>query len=525
MIAVILHGDGLGRRLGWGGEFVLRCNDNQAARILMFSFVKRVVVLAMLSFLAWPIIFNVEIIEAAEPGLPTANIHGKALDEISGMTHAESVGQYWGLSDSGFAPNIHRFNDRGEVLQAVALEGATNRDFEAMTRDTHGHMYISDTGDNGLTRGHYQIYQISADLPAGASSAKTVRIDFKYEDGQSRNCEAIFALDRKLILLTKQETYDRQPEVFVLDIPADGGHAVAKFIGHVDLQGRVTDVAYSPPRKLLAVLTYHGIAFFDFSAPKDLLTKPKHYVYGSFAKCESICFDGDSIVLTNENDELWKRPVEEYLGMRWVGATRPKQKLAKLISSIRLDGHTDDWPAGVTTFDLKPERSGVTFHAKMMASQQGWHVAITIPYTSGGGGSRPIGDTLFVMVSPEIDSAFPAADTSVYALTVIDKKKKAKVFRVKQPLPWDGRGDWKTQSSPAGSAAIHIADGKLTIEATIGQAYLHRLVSRGNRDIRFNMSLLSWQGKKPSFWSWAGPLRGHGDEKLQSWGTVSVAGG
>ncbi len=488
----------------------------------MNNYAKRIVVNAMIILTASNVIFTTEFIEAAEPGLPTAYIHGKSLDEISGMTNANSTGQYWGLSDSGFAPKIHRFNDRGEVLQAVTLDGASNRDFEAMTRDANGYMYISDTGDNGLAQGSYQIYQISADIPDGVSATKAVQIDFTYEDNKPRNCEAIFSFEGKLVLITKQENYGVAPEVFTMDIPDGGGSSRAKLVGRMKMSGSVTDVAYSQQRKLVAVLTYHGVAFYNFVTPQDLLTKPKHYAYGSFAKCEAICFDNEAVVLTNENQAIWKRPIEEYLGTAWVGVTRPAQKLANLNASIRLDGRTDDWPANVNVFLLKPERAGAALNAKMFGSPQGWHVAITMPYHQGGSGSKPIGDTLFVMASPELNSAFPTADTAVYALTVIEKKQKAKVFRVQQPLPWEGRGDWKSQSSPAGSAAMYIADGKLTIEATIGQAFLPPQISVGIRDIRFNISLLSWQGRKPSFWSWAGPLRGHGDEKLQSWGTVTL---
>ncbi len=482
------------------------------------------VVIAKVFMVVTAVMLIARIAVANEPGLPTANIHGKSLDEISGMTNAHIAGQYWGHSDSGFAPAIHRFNSRGEVLQSVALDGANNRDFEAMTQDASGHIYIADTGDNGLSQGTYQIYQLPASIPDGVSSAQATRIDFKYEDHKPRNCEAMFAHSGKLYLITKQELYDRKAEFFELPIPRNGGTSQAKRLGRMDLPGRVTDVAYSPQQKLVAVLTYHGVAFYDFASPQDLLTKPKHYTYGSFGKCEAICFDGDSLVITNENQELWKRPVEEFLGTTWIGMARPQQKLANLTATITLDGRTDDWPADATAFSLKPERSGVSLHAKMFASPQGWHVAVTIPYRQGKKSSRPIGDTLFVTVSPDLDSAFPTVGTSVYAITVIDKKQKAKVFRMQQPLPWDGGGDWKSQSSPAGSAAVRMENGKLTIEATIGQAYLHPLIRQSNYDVRFNMSLLGWKGKKVNFWSWAGPLRGHGDEKLQSWGTISLAG-
>ncbi len=95
----------------------------------------------------------------------------------------------------------------------------------------------------------------------------------------------MFAFEGKLYLLTKEETYESQPEIFVLEIPEGGGGSRAKFLGRMKIKGRVTDVAYSSERKMLAVLTYHGVALFDFESPQDLLAEPKHYAFGSFGKC------------------------------------------------------------------------------------------------------------------------------------------------------------------------------------------------------------------------------------------------
>ncbi len=153
----------------------------------MHTYGKRLEVIIVFCLTALSIIFTAELTHAGEPSLPTATIHGSALDEMSGMTNASGAGQYWGHSDSGYAAQIHRFNDLGVVLQSVQLDGATNRDFEAITRDARGRMYMADIGDNGRTREGYQIYQFSADIPAGASAVTTVRIDFRYEDNRPRN--------------------------------------------------------------------------------------------------------------------------------------------------------------------------------------------------------------------------------------------------------------------------------------------------------------------------------------------------
>jgi len=410
------------------------------------------------------------------------------------------------------------------VLQSVQLNGATNHDFEAITRDARGRLYLADTGDNGRTREAYQIYQFSADIPTGASAVTTVRFNFRYEDNRPRDCEAMIAFEGKLYLLTKQETYESYSEVFVLDISEGGGGSRAKFLGRMKIKGRVTDAAYSSARKMLAVLTYHGVALYDFVSLQDLFAEPKHYAFGSFGKCESVCFDHDYLVVTNEEAQMWKQPIDDFLAKTWMGAARPKQKLAYSSATIRLDGRTDDWPAESTEFALTPEREGVTHVTKIVASPLGWHVAISMPYRQRSHHSKPIGDTLFVMVSPDVDRAFPAASTSIFAITLLEGCQKAKVFRMRQPLPWEGRGNWKSQSSPAGLAAIQVADGKLTIEALIDNDNLRQLAGAGDREIRCNVALLSWQGRKPHFWSWAGPLRGRGDEKLQSWGIVSVSG-
>lgn len=244
---------------------------------------------------------------------PLAKIKGKDIKELSGVTAASGGNALWGHTDNGNEAELYRFDFNGKILQKVFLGGVENNDWESMTRAANGNLLIGGFGDNDEKKTEYKIFECAEPLPGVVSVSKIKTYSFVYSDGKSHNCEAFFPLNQKIYLLTKRNDKDDPALLFCLDRLGEKGMNSARKIGKFNLEGRITDAAYSPERQILAVLTYEGIVFYSVKSEADLLSSPVLFVKVDFDQCEGICFMDGDLVIANESGELWKYPVDFFL--------------------------------------------------------------------------------------------------------------------------------------------------------------------------------------------------------------------
>ena len=273
-------------------------------------------------------------------GSATGKIKSKKLNELSGIVksrplrgasppfaspHTQVWGyrsepakrkeEYWGHNDRGDDAEIFRFNSEGKILQKVKLKGVKNVDWEGMTVDSKGNFYIADIGDNKLRRKSYRVYQFTEPKTSAKKIKKINVYKFQYADGEPHNCEAIFAMNDKLYIITKEQTVKQK--IFCIDKLEESRTISAREVGKLDIFGRVTDAAYSPERKQLAVLTDKEIAFYHVAEESDLLKPPVQSTHVRFGQCEALCYDENYLVVTNEQGSIWRYTLEVFLKNEW----------------------------------------------------------------------------------------------------------------------------------------------------------------------------------------------------------------
>ena len=240
---------------------------------------------------------------------PHGTIHDDDLEELSGMIVTSQTGEFWGHNDQGNKSKLFRLNRQGKILQKITLTGIQNDDWEAITRDQKGNLYIGGFGDNEEKRTEYHIYQCPEPNRNVKKWDRAKSYPFRYADGKSHNCEAFFYLDGKLVLITKEKNAKENPTLFCIDTLEGDLPITARELGALDIRGVVTDAAISNDMNLLAVLTNSGLAFYRVSSMEDLLSKPIQTVRLDFDQCEGLCFDGKSLVISNESGDMWIYPV------------------------------------------------------------------------------------------------------------------------------------------------------------------------------------------------------------------------
>lgn len=173
-------------------------------------------------------------------------------------------------NDGGNKSELFVLDTLGDLVKRIKLIDTKNKDWEDLTQDDKGNLYIGDFGNNYNTRKKAQIYIVKNNF-IYKTEVKTEKITFWYEDQEkfppknknlNFDCEAFFYKDGFLYVLTKCRSKPFTGISKVYRIPAKKGKHKAKLIGqfqfcHTAWQFcSVTAADYHQKSNTLTILTY-----------------------------------------------------------------------------------------------------------------------------------------------------------------------------------------------------------------------------------------------------------------------------
>lgn len=240
--------------------------------------------------------------------------------ESSGITEAGDPGTFFTHNDHGAGgapPVIFKVSSSGKLLQKYTVSGASNQDWEDLTSDSKGNIYIADTGNNNGKRTDLKIYKAPASNPSKAQI-----ISFAYNDkpqpGESKkgkkgkkkaaesfDCEAVFWNAGKLYLVTKDRS--KSGEARLYELPDSPGNHTAKLVSTQPMNDEVTAADLSPDGSKLVLMSLGKLHVFNVSGNDFLAGNPKEIGLGNVGQTEGMVFtDNNTIVFTNEEGQLFK---------------------------------------------------------------------------------------------------------------------------------------------------------------------------------------------------------------------------
>ena len=83
----------------------------------------------------------------------------KRLNECSGLTTLDGD-TLWLIEDGGNADNLYGINPQGSIVATFEVTNAKNEDWEALTSDKAGNVYIGDFGNNKSKRKDLVIHKL-----------------------------------------------------------------------------------------------------------------------------------------------------------------------------------------------------------------------------------------------------------------------------------------------------------------------------------------------------------------------------
>lgn len=226
----------------------------------------------------------------------------------------------WTIEDQNNDNILFGFNRKGDLIKQIAITNAKNNDWEDLTSDDEGNLYIGDFGNNENDRQNLAIYKINAGDLTKDEVEKFATLQFYFPEQKDFppkkkdkifDVESFFFYNNAFYLFTKNRSskFDGTTTLYKVENNTEEKVAAIKISSFVTCDDfnhcAVTSAAISPDKKKVALLSSDKVWLFtDFKNDDFFSGKSQIIELGSYTQKEGLCFDGDSaILITDEADK------------------------------------------------------------------------------------------------------------------------------------------------------------------------------------------------------------------------------
>ncbi|MCH2034986.1 MAG: hypothetical protein MK202_15870 [Tenacibaculum sp.] len=236
----------------------------------------------------------------------------KKLKEASGLVKSTDS-TFWMHNDGGNKNRLYLINTSGEIIKTVEIK-AKNRDWEDITSDNNGNIYLADFGNNQSARKDLVIFKIKESDLLNRKSVDVEKIKFDYPEQNKFppkkkklffDAESIFYLKENLYIFSKSRVKHKYGKTSLYRIPAIKGTFEAEYISSFencsDIDCWITSAAISKDETRVALLTSNEVLLFSDFENDDFFTGSlKRIDLGFSSQKEAIDFVGDSLYISDE---------------------------------------------------------------------------------------------------------------------------------------------------------------------------------------------------------------------------------
>ena len=236
-------------------------------------------------------------------------MHKNEVLESSGLALTND-NNFWTHADGGNPPVLYKVTESGKLLQTLEIPNTQNLDWEDLTKDPEGNIYIGDFGNNQNNRRNLRIFRVKEN---NVNQVDTIL--FRYADQKAfppekedRNfdMEAFFYFQDNLYLFSKNR--GRNKIVKLYKLPAQPGNYQVQVTDSIRISNMITAADISPDGKKLALLGYGNIYVLEASDADNFFAGQKYCIpFGKSGQAEALVFiNNTDFVISNEGGKIFK---------------------------------------------------------------------------------------------------------------------------------------------------------------------------------------------------------------------------
>ena len=228
--------------------------------------------------------------------------------ESSGLMKADSATLFWTHADSGNEAALYLIDESGTMLDTVLFSELRNIDWEDITKDNEGNIYIGDFGNNANKRRSLSVIKLDSKgrFMGRIQFVYADQLDFPPEKKKSNfDCEGFFWADGQLHLFSKNRGDKCVKHYALPDIP--GVYEVTP-LSNIFLRAPITGADIHIDQEEFVLLGYGKIYFFNWTGAEQIFSSPKGKVkFKRSGAAEAIAYINErDLLISNESGKLWK---------------------------------------------------------------------------------------------------------------------------------------------------------------------------------------------------------------------------
>lgn len=242
------------------------------------------------------------------------------IKESSACEISKASDLVWTIEDQGNENLLFGFNKNGELIRKIRITNVENNDWEDLSSDDEGNLYIGDFGNNDNERQNLAIYKINAaDLnKEEAEASEIVQFYFpEQKDFPPKKKDKVFDVESFLVfnnqfyLFTKNRSsdFDGTTSIYRVENNSQTKLPAKKLSEFVTCDNfnhcAVTSAAISPDKKKVALLSSDKVWIFtDFKGDDFFSGNAKTIELENFTQKEGLCFEtNESVLITDEAEK------------------------------------------------------------------------------------------------------------------------------------------------------------------------------------------------------------------------------
>lgn len=238
----------------------------------------------------------------------------KLLKEVSGIQYDKNEDAFWMLNDSNNASSIYLVSETGKIIREVKMN-AENTDWEDITQDAGGNVYVGDFGNNGNIRTDLVILKIAAADLKNTEKVVPEKIQFYYPEQKKfppkkkyYDTEGFFEWNGFFYIFTKSRVKGKIGRTFLYKVPNQPGkHAAERISDFTTCPGQgcwITGADISKDGKKVVLLNHTAAwVFSNFKGDDFFSGDAKEFPFGHDSQKESITFKNSTTIYIADEGE------------------------------------------------------------------------------------------------------------------------------------------------------------------------------------------------------------------------------